>query len=178
MITYQLTEDNTVIKNGNIFISLHDTPQYPNTNEYYLEYKKWCEDGGVPLPPTVNITELKVKLYNDLSFHYEEMMKIISSAYPASERESWSIQVEEARYILTNSDEPTPWIDATSTEREIDRVVLANRIIEKSLMYRVIHGKLTGVRQKIEDQIDSAGEDETALLAIDVKVGWPDLSTL
>ena len=178
MIPYQLTNGPTVIKDGVIHISLLDTAEYPNTNEYYLEYQEWCKAGGVPLPPLVDVDELKEKLRVDLSEHYEERMKIISLAYPPSERESWSVQTEEAKAMLLDSTVSTPWINAASDACGIDRLVLANRIVAKDTAYRSIHGHLTGVRQKIEDQIHEAGNDIVALQAIDIKNGWPDLSDL
>lgn len=80
--------------------------------------------------------------------------------------------------MLLDSTVSTPWIDAASDARGIDRLVLANRIVAKDTAYRSIHGRLTGVRQKIEDQIHEADNDIVALQAIDIKNGWPDLSDL
>ena len=40
--------------------------------------------------------------------------------------------------------------------------------------YRVISGTWSGVRQRIEDQIDAAGDDQAALKTIDVTQGWPE----
>ncbi|MBX9833630.1 MAG: hypothetical protein K2X78_11380, partial [Burkholderiaceae bacterium] len=68
----------------------------------------------------------------------------------------------------------TPWIDAAAEARGINRAELAARIVTLDNAYRTIHGALTGARQRIEGQIDSAAEDLAALVAIDVKVGWPE----
>ena len=43
------------------------------------------------------------------------------------------------------------------------------------ILLNAIHGALTGVRQRIEDQISAAGDDVQALADIDVFVGWPGM---
>ena len=60
------------------------------------------------------------------------------------------------------------------TARGLDRLELAQRIVAKDAQYRVFSGTLSGVRQRIEDQIDAAGDDPAALQAIDVTQGWPE----
>jgi hypothetical protein len=50
MTAYKLTGQGHVIKNGNITIPTVDTPESPNTNPDYLEYKQWLISGGVPEP--------------------------------------------------------------------------------------------------------------------------------
>lgn len=175
-MTYQLTEDNTVIKDGNITISLANPIGFPNTNSYYLEYQDWLAAGNTPLPVSVNHVDLKNKLIKDLEEVYEEIMKVIFSAYPPSERESWSVQTEEAKAILLDSETVTPWIDAASISRGIDRLLLAQRIIKKDSDYRALHGKLTGIKQKIEDEINAAGANIEELQAIDVKTRWPEVT--
>lgn len=175
-MTYQLTEDNTVIKDGNITISLANPIGFPNTNSYYLEYQDWLAAGNTPLPVPVNHLDVKNKLIKDLEEIYEEIMKVISSAYPPSERESWSVQTEEAKAILLDSEAVTPWIDAASIARGIDRLLLAQRIVKKDSDYRSLHGKLTGIKQKIEDEINAAGSNIEELQAIDVKTRWPEVT--
>ena len=64
-------------------------------------------------------------------------------------------------------------LNGVAAARQIDRLVLAQRIAAKDDQYRAIHGALTGARQRIEDQIDAAGEDAQALQLIDVLAGWP-----
>lgn len=108
-----------------------------------------------------------------LAQQYEQRMQVIASGYPPSERESWPVQTAEARALLTDAKADTPWIDAAATARGLDRQVLAERIAAKDGAYRVVSGTLSGVRQRIEGQIDAAGEDVPALLAIDVTQGWP-----
>lgn len=109
-----------------------------------------------------------------LTAEYERRMQAIAAGYPPSERESWPVQTSEAYALLDDPQAPTPWIDAASTARGLDRLELAQRIVAKDAQYRVYSGTLSGVRQRIEDQIDAAGDDPAALQAIDVTQGWPE----
>ena len=109
-----------------------------------------------------------------LTAEYEQRMQAIAAGYPPSERESWPVQTQEAKALLADANASTPWIDAAASARGLDRIELAQRIVAKDAQYRVISGTLSGVRQRIEDQIDAAGEDQSALKAIDVTQGWPE----
>lgn len=112
-------------------------------------------------------------LRSQLAWRYEHRMQVIASGYPPSERESWPVQTAEARALLADAAAATPWIDAAAAARALDRAELAARIVAKDNVYRAIHGALTGVRQRIEDDISAAGDDTAALLAIDLAAGWP-----
>ena len=117
---------------------------------------------------------LRHDLLAALTAEYERHMRGIASGYPPSERESWPVQTSEAHALLADPAASTPWIDAAATARGIDRLELANRIAAKDAQYRVFSGTLSGVRQRIEDQIDAAGDDQAALQVIDVTAGWPE----
>ena len=102
-------------------------------------------------------------------------MQVIAGGYPLSERESWHVQTAEARALMADVHALTPWISGAAAARQIDRHELAQRIAAKDDAYLAIHGALTGVRQRIEDQISAAGDDVQALADIDVFVGWPGM---
>ena len=114
------------------------------------------------------------QLRTALTAEYERRMVVIAAGYPPSERESWPVQTSEAYALLADDTASTPWIDAAASARGLDRLELAQRIVAKDAQYRVISGTLSGVRQRIEDQIDAAGDDQAALKAIDVTAGWPE----
>ena len=122
------------------------------------------------LPPQVTAGQLRTAL----TAEYERRMQAIAAGYPPSERESWPVQTSEAYALLDDATAPTPWIDAAASARGLDRIELAQRIAAKDAQYRVISGALSGVRQRIEDQIDAVGDDQAALQAIDVTAGWPE----
>lgn len=68
-------------------------------------------------------------------------------------------------------------LNGAAAARQIDHLVLTQRIAVKDDQYRAIHGALTGARQRIEDLIHAAGEDAEALHMIDVFAGWSSEST-
>lgn len=86
---------------------------------------------------------------------YMECVAVLEADYPPSERESWHVQVDEARR-LQSGDANTPWIDAAASGRGVTREELAALILQQDSQYRALHGALTGKRQAIRDQIASA----------------------
>lgn len=122
----------------------------------------------------VKLAELLAAKRSALITEYERRMQAIAAGYPPSERESWPVQTSEAYALLADPQASTPWIDAAASARGLDRIELTQRIAAKDAQYRVISGTLSGVRQRIEDQIDAAGDDQAALQTIDVTQGWPE----
>lgn len=120
-----------------------------------------------------DIAQVRARLLAALNAEYERRMHVIAGGYPLSERESWHVQTSEARALLADVQALTPWINGAASARQLDRLVLAQRIAAKDDQYRAIHGALTGARQRLEDLIDAAGEDADALQLIDVLAGWP-----
>lgn len=94
---------------------------------------------------------------------YTKRMGAIADAYPLHERESWPVQLQEARmvmdYVDANVPVPetvqTPWIEQCAAQRGLTREELAARIVAKDGGYRQVSGFLSGVRQKHEDEIDA-----------------------
>lgn len=125
--------------------------------------------------PVLSADEIRSRLVDALNAEYERRMQVIAGGYPLSERESWHVQTAEARALLADVHALTPWISGAAAARQIDRHELAQRIAAKDDAHRAIHGALTGVRQRIEDQISAAGDDVQALADIDVFVGWPGM---
>lgn len=180
IVRYQLTGENFVIRiEGGahsriplVLVPQEDGPPAPLPQA--LDYFDWLAAGGVPLPAQLQApSELAAELRQALALEYDQRMQIIAAGYPTSERESWPVQTEEGRALAADPAAATPWIDAAALARGIDRAELAQRICAKDDAYRQIHGALTGTRQRIEDQIDAAGDDAEALSLIDVGAGWP-----
>ncbi len=138
----------------------------------------WCQAWEVyPLPAEdieSNRVAKAVQLRMDLRAEYERRTAQIADPYPPSERESWPVQISEARAMQDDPAAPTPWIDAAAAARGMDRSQLALRIVALDNAYRTIHGALTGARQRIEDDINAAAGNLAALSAIDVTEGWPE----
>ena len=136
---------------------------------------EWVQVLDADVPPAAEPTPPSAdQLRTALTAEYERRMQAIATGYPPSERESWPVQTSEAYALLDDATAPTPWIDAAASARGLDRVELAQRIVAKDAQYRVFSGTLSGVRQRIEDAIDAAGDDQAALKVIDVTAGWPE----
>ena len=136
---------------------------------------EWVQvlDADVPTaaaPAVVSAHALRLAI----TAEYERRMQAIAAGYPPSERESWPVQTSEATALIADLQAATPWIDSAAVARGVDRFGLALRIVAKDAQYRVFSGTLSGVRQRIEDAIDAAGDDPAALQAIDVTAGWPE----
>ena len=141
-------------------------------NGLWTEAREVCDLS--PEEVSAKHAELVDEKRTALTTEYERRMQAIATGYPPSERESWPVQTSEAYALLADSTVSTPWIDAAASARGLDRLELAQRIVAKDAQYRVYSGTLSGVRQRIEDQIDTAGDDQAALQAIDVTAGWPE----
>ena len=131
-------------------------------------------DGEFASPSPQPLQVSSDQLRTALTAEYERRMQAIAAGYPPSERESWPVQTSEAYALLVDATAPTPWIDAAASARGLDRLELAQRIVAKDAQYRIVSGTLSGVRQRIEDQIDAAGSDVNALKLINVTEGWPE----
>lgn len=161
----------------------------PNGTLHFLSTEDLARGGEALLPPgSIPISDSQAasiraaqnpltadKLRAALGAEYETRMQVIAVDYPPSERESWPVQMEEAKALLANSSASTPWIDSAAAARGLARTELATRIAAKNAAYRVVSGTLTGIRQAIEDQISAAGSNAQALASIDVTAGWPEL---
>lgn len=149
------------------------TTHKPPSDDCHWTGSGW-EVGLLSTPEPQPLQVSSDQLRTALTAEYERRMQAIAAGYPPSERESWPVQTNEAYALLADPQASTPWIDAASSARGLDRLELAQRIVAKDAQYRVISGTLSGVRQRIEDQIDAAGDDQAALQAIDVTAGWPE----
>lgn len=97
-----------------------------------------------------------------INAEYEARVNALTSGYPPNEIASWPKQEAEARAYLANPAAPTPWIDNAATLRGISRNHLVSLIINNANALAPIHGMLTGMRQRLRDQIDALGPNPTA----------------
>ena len=107
-----------------------------------------------------------------LANQYDTRVQALAAGYSQYERESWPVQTAEAMAYTADPQAVTPWLDAASAARGIDKAELATRVIAMDTAYRQIHGALTGHRQKLWDQI-AAAQVPDDIAAIDVAAGWP-----
>lgn len=105
----------------------------------------------------------------------------IASLYTKEERDTWSIQVSEARNYLSSGDNlETPFINEVAMMRGIEKKDLAERIVHNDKDYRRKIGGLLGVRQKHADEVREIMllPEEQAMQALrqyDVYRYWDDV---
>ena len=137
------------------------------------------------LVPPFNLERDQERLKYEVSMIYVSAMRKLNIEYPAQERETWPIQLAEAKDLIENGESAvTPFIDALVEGREITRLEVATKILEKDAEYKVKAGKLTGVKQDHHKAIESitllpkkSGQAAcAACAAYDVSSNWPDFS--
>lgn len=124
-----------------------------------------------------SLADLTAAAQRKVDAEYTRRMGELANSYPTHERESWPVQLAEVQALQADANAITPWIDQCAAARGLDRLELAERILQKDAAYRQVSGLLTGIRQWHEDQISElleAGEvSRQALQAYDTTQGWP-----
>lgn len=122
---------------------------------------------SVPAPEAPTLEELREAKESEINAAYAAAAGALAQGYPDAERETWPVQIMESSAVLAGANVDTPWIDAAAGARGISREELATKIRDMDLQYRQISGALTGRRQSLRDQVQSAKTPE-AIAA----VGW------
>ena len=124
-------------------------------------------DAAVEHARTVALTRI-----NDA---YSERTRVLSTGYPPEERESWPVQVQESQIILSGDTETaTPWVDSAAAAREITREAMANLIAAQDSAYRTYHGALSGIRQRLRDEINAVPGDVASDIDVLNDINWPE----
>lgn len=112
-------------------------------------------------PGQSSSAELKAAALSRIDNAYRGAVQAITAVYPKEEVESWPRQEAEARAWLKDASAETPWLDRAAAERGISKADLAERIMDKAGRFALLHGTLTGKRQRLRDQIAALDESAT-----------------
>lgn len=136
--------------------------------------------GSAPLPADPDaitaeqVAQAREQAHARINAEYATRTAQLAAGYPPTEQQSWPIQIQEAKIVLSGDTEtPTPWIDAAAATREVTRTELATLISNQDTAYRQYHGTLTGVRQKLRDYIESLPVEMTTLGILN-NLAWPE----
>jgi len=77
-----------------------------------------------------------------------EARKVVNKYIP-EERETWPMQLEEAKAYVADNTSPTPMLDAMLSESGEEKEVLVNRIITKNIEFREAVGKALGKKRSV-----------------------------
>lgn len=122
------------------------------------EYGLWLIESGWYLQNVINAT-------------YENMVLNLVKATPATERESWPKQEQEAKAYTLDAQAATPYVDSLALNRNVPREILLSKILEKVALYEVAHSTLTGQRQAKEDALNAL-DRETVTHEDVFAIGW------
>jgi len=97
--------------------------------------------------------ESKNKVLDEANTNYANEVSKLTAGVPKEEVLTWTKQEQEARAYLEDATSPTLLIDALALNRGVSKDILVSKIIEKADAYAGAVGVLTGIRQKIEDEL-------------------------
>lgn len=154
-------------------------------NTYPPEAAIWCNrnnayikaDGNsytIVSIPEPELPELKDIKLNEINAAYQQAIATLTPTYPNDERLTFDKQEAEARAWLTDNSTSTPFIDALSSGRQMNKAELVSRIIAKADAFAIASGLLTGQRQRYEDMLDAA-QDAEAVALIVPKYSLPEM---
>lgn len=113
-------------------------------------------DGALLERPEKPFSQLKIEKLNEINAAYQQAIATLTPTYPDDERLTFDKQEQEARAWLADNSTPTPFVDALSAGRQMDKAELVSRIIAKADAFAIASGLLTGQRQRYEDLLDVA----------------------
>jgi hypothetical protein len=113
-------------------------------------------------PPPKKLETVKTEKLNEINTSFGQAMLPIINGIPATERDSWAKQEDEARAYIAYGGAATPLIDALAATRGVDKAELVSRIIAKADLFATISGQLIGKRQALEDAVNALSDKATA----------------
>lgn len=119
-----------------------------------LQFNTICDVPPSDLNP--NPDPALVQLEPAIRQHYSVKMEEVVKPYSTQERETWFIQVEEAKKYLANpniSSGEIPFLNALADERDTSLDTIATIILNKNTEYRSAIGTLLGEQQKLVETI-------------------------
>ncbi|MDA3967371.1 hypothetical protein [Helicobacter sp. WB40] len=141
-------------KKENEYISLEDYDlEYLSELGYVeceeSEYKQKHNEG--------TLKSAKVGKIKELINSYNQAIKPYIIDTPDSEMLTWERQESEAKsYQVSKNPSDAPLLAKLAENRGVSLEVFANKVLEKSTLYREVSSKLIGKRQALEDRVKIA----------------------
>lgn len=111
------------------------------------------------------LEQLKAGKLANFSQQCTDALAQVKAGYPDDEVQSWGKQEAEARAFSANVDAPIPLLTAIATTRQVPVDLLASKVIAKADLFAAASGEIIGMRQRCEDQVNSA-ENADAVNAV------------
>lgn len=127
-----------------------------------------ADSNGHPMladPPPPSIDDLRAARRREIETAYQQAVATVTAGYTQDERDSWAMQMSEARSVLADSVSPSPLLAAISAARGIPLADLARLVATKADQYAAIAGAAFGRRRVRLAAVDAA-ETADAIAAI------------
>jgi hypothetical protein len=144
-------------KKGHVEHDESANTQLDNVEDFQPFIELWKAAAPQPAPPVAIMPKQDALARIDAA--YRDAIGALKAGYPDDETRSWSTQETEARAWQQNPDSATPWLDAAANARGLSKAELAGRIMANAASFASAHGRLTGKRQKLRDQIIALGDN-------------------
>ncbi|WP_234196286.1 hypothetical protein [Pseudacidovorax sp. NFM-22] len=102
------------------------------------------------------VKEVRAAQLRALNAAFEAAAAALTAGYPASERQTWPLQQEEAMAWHGNPGTPTPYLDGIAAVRGIAPEDMRAKTRDAVLQWRAASQQLVGLRQQLRDAIQSA----------------------
>lgn len=160
-------------------VTIYSVPTDYRSNGYFVDVTPHGETPSIPACATADAVLLaSIDLEADpvamaadaraarLAHANEEadrLLEQLDANYPGREVLTWDQQVKEAEALKADPDASVPLLTALAQYRDIDVDLLATKVLEKSMLYKVASGQIMGARQWVEQELEAAETHEDVL---------------
>lgn len=154
---------------------LHCLPEDVNPAFFIQEYFRPATEAEVHAMqnPPETFTEIKAKKRDEINAACDTILDQLTGIYPASEIQSFSQQVAEAKAFQENPDDIPPLLSSICTSRGISLDELAGRVMAKHMAFSRKSGWVLGQRKLLEEKLEQCQTIEQ-VQAIRVDIALPD----
>ena len=151
------------------------TDEYDAIVQPYMdlwEAEKARQEEEASRPPT--LAEARATKLAEVMAGYSAAFAPIEAVYPAKERETWAIQLEEARAVLANPEAETPMLSILVSTRGKGETVAAFAaiVMANNAMYRQFAAFITGQQQRMYAEVNAL-DSPAAITAYEVRYEMP-----
>ncbi|MBK1780553.1 hypothetical protein JHL22_04925 [Advenella sp. WQ 585] len=121
---------------------------------------------------THDFQSFKLKKIEEIRAAAQKAADQYIARYPDFEVASWPTQVEEAKRFIVDHQTETPFCDAASAAREIDKEDFIQRVLSNAEAFSVASGEIAGKRQRLETRINSINPDDVDAVKKIAEITW------
>ena len=137
--------------------------------------RDWLRGMGLSLGELVPVEEARAVKLAEVMTGYSAAFAPIESIYPVEERETWPVQLEEARAVLADPGADTPMLSILVATRGLGETVqdFALIVMGNNAMYRQFAAFITGQQQRMYREVNEL-QTTAAIQAYEVVYQMPE----